>query len=122
MPGKIRLGACIKAERNMEARIVGMFRDAREQRWSHARILEARQRDIFAHPLWSRLTGRAQTHVLAFFSGALAVHESTAIEWRVSYNGALVIGRDSVPDGDWHKVDPKGGHFTYKDEPDAIYS
>lgn len=122
MPGKLKLDACIRAERNMEGVIRSMFQRAREQRWSHQNLMEARQRDIFEHPLWKRLTGRAQTHVMAFFSGALAVHESTHLEWRVSYKGKLVIGAQEVPDGDWHAVDANGGHFTYRGVPDAIYS
>ena len=122
MSTTIRLKRSLTVERNLRGEIQDIFRSAREQRLPFATILNMREQRVFTHPLYARLTNRAQTELCGYFSGCLDTHERTQTEWRVSYKGALVIGKDSVPQGEWHHVKAYAGHFTYKGEPNYIYS
>lgn len=63
---------------------------AREQ-WTHAHMLEERQRRLFDCSAWQRLTSAHKAELLGMLRGAVeAFHASGAVVWTHLHNGAPI--------------------------------
>ena len=100
----MKLDAAVTQVMQMEACFRGIIARAKRESWTHGRILEERKKLIQDHPNWPRLPAWAQSNVLRFSSGALAVLDVTCVHWQHRLDGAPVE-RDAIPSGRWGDVE-----------------